>query len=111
MDSNNIIECYLTGNAIVTNNTVYIDVREVNNDDVVFNLDSTTFNLSIDGSFKRIKECIFNEYTGYYELTPNLKFINARFVVVQLYNHIDLVAIAKVGNNLYRGVSCAIYVE
>jgi hypothetical protein len=111
MSTNTIIKCIITGTAFASENKICVEVREYANDDVVFNLDLSNFILHIDARYRRIKECTFNEYNGQYELTPFINFSDATFVVVALYDTIEVVHFAKVGSNHYKGTSSAIYVK
>ena len=66
------------------------------------------FSLVIDGSREAVTAVSYNDATGVYTLTPTSTTTGGQSVVVELYDTVNALSIAKLDDQLYDGISDAI---
>ena len=105
-----IIDVVITGRADVSDNKIWIKpVWKFNNFFSITGLAAANLRLTIDGVDDPIVGAIvYDAGTKEYEITPTATLTTLNAVVVSLYDSVNVVAVAQVGNKFYRGATAAI---
>ena len=101
-----IIDAVVTVTGASAGDPITVTVKALQN--VAFDIEglaSTNFRLKINGTVDTIVSSVYAD--GVYTITPTTATTATNAVIVELYDATESVAVAKVGNKLFKGVSSA----
>jgi hypothetical protein len=106
-----ITDIVMTGRADVSENKVYFKASfDMNQATLLGGIAIANLKLTIDGVADTIValSLSFNSLTSEWSLTPTATLTTGDAVVVELYDSVENVAVAKIGNKYYRGATAEI---
>jgi len=107
---NPITDIVLTGRADASENKIYVKAKfAMNLSSNLLGLAIANLNAYLDGTANTITAIAYNSSTEEYALTPTTAIVaTTQSWVVQLYDSVNTVAVAKVGTKYYEGATTAI---
>jgi len=106
---NPITDITLTGRADASDNKIYIKAKFTQNlSSNLLGLAIANLKAYLAGTSDTITAITYNSSTEEYALTPTTAVVAAQSWVVQLYDSVNTVAVAKVGTRYYEGTTTAI---
>ena len=98
----------ITGTAVIGGDITAKVVATANTAVPILGLSADNFRLTINGVVDAISGAIVDNGDGNYVITPTATTIITDSIVVQTYDAVAVVAVAILGDRLYKGTSVAI---
>jgi len=101
-----ITDIVLTGTADASDNKIYVEaVYAINQSTPLGGIETPSLKLFVQGVSDTIVSVTYNTLTGKYEIVPTATLGSGDKVVVQLYDSVAVVDVAKIGTKYYKGAT------
>lgn len=105
-----ITDIVMTGTAAAAGNVIVSASFDMNQAVVLGGIASSNLRLTINGVVDVITGVTYDSVTKTYSVTPTTALVASDSVVVQLYDSVNAVDVAKIGTKYYKGATPAITV-